>query len=83
MEAISWNKNYRINAISDELNNLYSNMIITFVSKDIISTKWVFTTKRDSDSNNFIYKYKAHLIAQVSIKNEVFIMSYLFSYFKY
>ncbi len=61
------NKKYWINAIKDELNNLYSNKIMTFVpkvppGKNIISTKWVFATKRDS--NNFIYKYKARLIAR-------------------
>jgi len=67
-EAISCkNKNHWINAIKDELNNLYSNKIMTFVSKvppgkNIISTKWVFATKRDS--NNFIYKYKARLVAR-------------------
>jgi len=42
------NKNHWINAIKDELNNLYSNKM-TFASKvppgkNIISTKWVFAT---------------------------------------
>jgi len=40
---------------------------MTFVSKvlpgkNIISTKWVFTIKRDS--NNFIYKYKASIVVR-------------------
>lgn len=40
---------------------------MTFVSKvppckNIIPTKWAFTTK--IDSNNFIYKYKARLVAR-------------------
>jgi len=61
------NKNHWINAKKDELNNLYSNKIMTFVSKVppgkiIISMKWVFATKKDS--NNFIYKYKARLVAR-------------------
>jgi len=67
-EAISCkNKNHWINAIKDELNNLYSNKIMTFFpkvppGKNIISTKWVFATKKDS--NNFMYKYKARLVAR-------------------
>jgi len=57
-----YNKNYRINAIKEELNNLYSIKFMTFVSKvppgkNIIYTKSFFDTK--SDSNNFIYKYKS------------------------
>jgi len=56
-----------IEAINDELNSLYSNNIMTFVknvpkNKNIISTKWVFNTKRDS--NNNIYKYKALLVVR-------------------
>jgi len=31
-------------------------------SKTIISTKWIFSVKRDS--NNKIYKYKARLVAR-------------------
>jgi hypothetical protein len=67
-EAInSEDKNNWIEAINDELNNLYSNNIMTFVknvpkNKNIITTKWVFNTKRDS--NNNIYKYKARLVAR-------------------
>ena len=67
-EAInSEDKNNWIEAINDELNSLYSNNIMTFVknvpkNKNIISTKWVFNTKRDS--NNNIYKYKALLVVR-------------------
>ena len=77
-EAISCkNKNHWINAIKDELNNLYSNKIMTFVSKvppgkNIISTKWVFATKRDS--NNFIYNLKLVWLPEASVKNGVLIM---------
>jgi len=61
------NKNHWISAIEFEVNNLYSNKVMAFVSKvppgkSIISTKWVFATKKDS--NNFIYKYKACLVAK-------------------
>ena len=55
------------NAIDDELKNLYSNNIMQFVKevpkdRKIISTKWVFTIKRDE--NNNITKYKARLVAR-------------------
>ena len=60
-------KHYWINAINDELNNLYSNNIMTFVkhvpyNKTIISTRWVFTIKTDSEGN--IIKFKARLVAR-------------------
>jgi len=59
-DHIEWEK-----AIMDELNNLYDN-IFTFVkfvppNKTIISTKWVFSTKKDI--NNKIIKRKARLVA--------------------
>ena len=61
-DSIHW-----INAINDELNNLYSNNIMTFVkfvpaNKTIITTRWVFTIKTDSDGN--IIKFKARLVAR-------------------
>jgi len=54
-------------AIKDELNNLYNNKIMTLVkkvpkNKSIISTKWVFTKKKDG--NNNVSKYKARLVAR-------------------
>jgi len=60
-DHIVWEK-----AIMDELNNLYNN-IFTFVkfvppNKTIISTKWVFSTKKDI--NNKIIKRKARLVAR-------------------
>jgi len=53
-EAINCsNKSNRINAINDELNNLYNNKIMTFVkhipkNKNLITTKWVFAIKKDA-----------------------------------
>jgi len=67
-EAINCpNKSNWINAIKDELNNLYNNKIMTFVkripkNKNLITTKWVFATKKDA--NNNIIKYKARLVAR-------------------
>jgi len=54
--------------IKDKLIIFYLKKIINIASKvppgkNIISTKWVLATKRDS--NNFIYKYKARLIVQM------------------
>lgn len=54
-------------AISNEIQNLYNNEIFTFVkfvpkNKTLISTKWVFTLKRDS--NNNVIKWKARLVAR-------------------
>ena len=54
-------------AIQDELNNLYNNKIMSFVrhvpkGTNIISTKWVFSIKRDK--NNNIIKFKARLVAR-------------------
>jgi len=52
-EAInSEDKNNWIEAINDDLNNLYSNNVMTFIkkvpkNKNIISTKWVLNTKCD------------------------------------
>ena len=56
-----------IKSISDELDNLYNNNVVTFVRKipkgrKIISTKWVFSIKRDE--NNQIVKFKARLVAR-------------------
>ena len=60
-EAInSEEKNNWIEAINDELNNFYSNNIITFVKKvpkkqkTSFPQKWVFNTNRDSNNNIFI-----------------------------
>jgi len=67
-EAINCkNKEYWKNAINNELNNLYDNNIMTYVrnipkGQNIISTKWVFTTKTDEDNN--IIKFKARLVAR-------------------
>ena len=67
VEAINCpNKSNWINAINDELNNLYNNKIMTFVkhilkNKNLITTKWVFATKKDA---NNIIKYKARLVAR-------------------
>jgi len=60
-------KNDWIKAINDELNNLYSNNIMTFVkhipnNKKVISTRWVFALKTDSSGN--ITRYKARLVAR-------------------
>jgi len=61
------NKEELLNAINDELNNLYSNKIITYISKlpedkKPIKTKWIFNIKKDS--NNMITRFKAHLVAE-------------------
>ena len=55
------------NAINKELNNLYNNKVMKFVKNvpnntNIISTRWVFAIKRDS--NNKISVYKARLVAK-------------------
>ncbi len=57
----------QLDAINDELKNLYGNSIITFVNKlpkieKAIKTKSIFTIKRDS--NNNIIKFKARLVAK-------------------
>eukprot|EP00833_Pecoramyces_ruminatium_P014940 jgi/Orpsp1_1/1188972/evm.model.d7180000068605.1 len=54
-------------AIKDELNNLYNNNIMDFVpfvpkGKTIITTRWVFACKFDSNGN--IIKFKARLVAR-------------------
>ena len=56
-----------IEAINNELQNLYNNKTKTLVNnipknKNIISTKWVFTKK--TNENNQITKYKARLVAR-------------------
>jgi len=56
-----------IDAINEELNNLYNNNIMTLAhfvlhDKTLISTKWIFSNKRDS--NNCIIKRKACLVAR-------------------
>ena len=61
------NKEYWKNAIKNELNNLYDNKIMTFIKnipkgQNVISTKWVFTTK--TDENNKTTKFKARLVAR-------------------
>ena len=61
-DHIHWEK-----AIIEELNNFYLNDIMEFVKtvpkgKTIISTKWIFSIKKDS--NNKIYKFKARLVAR-------------------
>jgi len=63
----SKNKRYWIKAINDELNNLYSNNIMSFVkyvpsNKTVITTRWVFTIKTDSEGK--IIKFKARLVAR-------------------
>jgi len=54
-------------AIKDELENLYNNKIFTLVDhvpkgKNLITTKWVFTNKRDAENN--IIKRKARVVAR-------------------
>ena len=67
-EAISGeHKDKWMEAINDELKNLYDNNIMTLVfelpsNKKPIRTKWVFTIKRDS--NNNIIKFKARIVAK-------------------
>jgi len=67
-EAINSNeKKEWLIAIKNELDNLYANKIMTFpkrIPKNtiIISSKWVFTVKRDE--NNNITKYKTLLVAR-------------------
>ena len=67
-EAINSNeKKEWLTAIKNELDNLYANKIMTFTKRipkntNIISSKWVFTVKRDE--NNNITKYKARLVAR-------------------
>ena len=56
-----------LEAINDELKNLYDNNIMSLVfelpyNKKPIRTKWVFTIKRDS--NNNIIKFKARIVAK-------------------
>jgi len=67
-EAITCkNKEYWKNAINNELNNLYDNKIMTYIKnipkgQNVISTRWVITTKTDEDNN--IIKFKAPLVAR-------------------
>jgi len=66
-EITGKNKEERLNAINDELNNLYSNKIMTYVSKlpedkNPIKTKWIFSIKKDS--NNIITRFKARSVAK-------------------
>ena len=67
-EAINCpNKNNWYKAIQEELNNLYNNNIMSIVNyipknKNLISTKWVFATKKDS--NNNIVRFTARLVAR-------------------
>ena len=54
-------------AIKEELDNLYNNNIITFVNtvpkgKNIITTKWVFSIKKEREGN--ISRFKARLVAR-------------------
>jgi len=56
-----------IDAINKELYNLYNNNIMNLVhfvlhDKTLISTKWIFSNK--SDSNNCIIERKARLVAR-------------------
>ena len=56
-----------LKAIKEELSNLYNNKTMTFVkfvpkNKNIITTKWVFSVKKDA--NNNIIKFKARLVAR-------------------
>ena len=56
-----------LKAIKDELSNLYNNKTMTFVkfvpkNKNIITTKWAFSVKKDA--NNHIIKFKARLVAR-------------------
>jgi len=67
-EAINSNeKKEWLTAIKNELDNLYANKIMIFTKRitkntNIISSKWVFTVKRDE--NNNITKYKARLVVR-------------------
>ena len=61
-DKIKW-----IEAIKNELNNLYNNKVMQFVSTipdgtNVIATKWVFALKRNKF--NEIIKYKARLVAR-------------------
>jgi len=61
-DHLHWEK-----AIKEELKNFYFNNIMEFVpsvpkGKTLISTKWIFSVKRDS--NNNIIKHKARLVAR-------------------
>ena len=67
MAMNSADKDKWIQAIYDELDNLYSNNIMTFVQKvpegsTVITTKWVFNIKLNDQ--NLIEKYKARLVAR-------------------
>lgn len=60
-------KDHWISAIKNELENLYSNSIMSFTKtipkdKKPIDPRWVFTKKYDG--NNVIEKYKARLVAK-------------------
>jgi len=67
-QAITCNKKESwIKTIKEELQNFYDNNIMTFVrhlpkGKFPISSKWIFTIKRDSNGN--IIKFKARLVAR-------------------
>ena len=56
-----------IDAIKNELSNLYNNKVMQFVSTipdgtNVITTKWVFALKRNKF--NKVIKYKARLVAR-------------------
>ena len=56
-----------LEAMHDELNNFESNMVLKLVPrpkdcKNVIGTKWVFKNKQDS--NGFVTRNKARLVAQ-------------------
>ena len=67
------NKEYRKDVINNELNNLYDNKIMTYVKnipkgQNVISTRWVFTTKTDEDNN--VITFKTRLVARGFRKKE-------------
>jgi len=54
------NKNNCYKAIQDELDNLYNNNVMSIViyipkGKNLISAKWVFATKKDSNNKTVPY----------------------------
>jgi len=69
-------------AISEELGNLYRNNTMTFVSKlpkgvKPINTGWIFTVKRNE--KNIIYRFKARIVARGNhqIKGINFLLTYV------
>ena len=71
-------------AISKVLNNLYNKDVMKFVRKvpentNVISTRWVFTIKKDS--NNNILSYKARLVAKGY--KQKYGIDYLFTNFRH